>query len=140
MKTLSILLASLFCLSFCPSTEKVATNTSITSNGFYITVKDLTNRTYQKYIVESKDSVNIIFNKYFKSEMELGDIDYPISIYNGKRDFYIARVNVFVKPNGEKNFKNLKYPKVYIKPEKVKRRTQDSIFIFERNKINEPIF
>jgi len=116
MKTLSILLVSLLCLSFCPSIEKSAIEN--TSNGFYITVKDLTNRTYQKYIVESKDSVNIIFNKYFKSEIELGDVDYPISIYNGKRDFYIARVNVFVKPNGEKNFKNLKYPKVYIKAAK----------------------
>lgn len=131
MKTLFILLISISFFSFCPSTEKVATNTSTASNGFYITVKDLTNRTYQKYIVESKDSVNIIFNKYFKSEMELGEIDYPIFIYNGKRDFYIARVNVFVKPNGEKNFKNLKYPKVYVKPEKVKKRSQklpDQIF------------
>ena len=113
MKTLSILFVSLFCLSFCPSTEKPASENA--SNGFYISVKDFTDRTYHKFIIESKDSVNIIFKKYFESELDLGEVDYPISIYNGKRDFYIARVNVFVKPNGEKNFKNLKYPKVYKK-------------------------
>ena len=123
MKTLLIILTSVFCFSFCPSTEKVATNTSNASNGFYIVVKDLTNRTYQKYIVETKDSVNIIFEKYFKTEMELGDIDYPISIYNGKRDFYIARVNIFIKQNGDKNFRHLKYPNVYIKNSKSDKRS-----------------
>ena len=123
MKTLYILLISVFCFSFCPSVENAATNTNNTSNGFYITVKDLTNRTYQKYIVENRDSVNIIFNKYFNSEMELGDIDYPISIYNGKRDFYIARVNIFVKQNGKINFKNLKYPNVYIKSTRSNKRS-----------------
>jgi len=123
MKTLLILLISIFCFSFSPSTEKVAANTNNTSNGFYIFVKDLTNRTNQKYIVETKDSVNIIFNKYFKSEMELGDIDYPISIYNGKRDFYVARVNIFVKQNGDKNFRHLKYPNVYIKSSKTNKRS-----------------
>jgi len=124
MKTLFILFVSISFFSFCPSTEKETTNTSnvsTTSNGFYITVKDLTNRTYQKYIVESRDSVNIIFNNYFKSEMELGEIDYPISIYNGKRDFYIARVNVFINSNGKKNFHHLKYPNVYVNSKKSKR-------------------
>jgi len=86
-------------------------------------VKDFTNRTNQKYIVETKDSVNIIFNKCFKSEMELGNIDYPISIYNGKRDFYVARVNIFVKQNGHRNFRHLKYPDVYIKNSKSNKRS-----------------
>lgn len=124
MKTLFILLISIFCFSFCPSIEKVDTNTTNTSNGFYITVKDLTNRTNRKYIVETKDSVKVIFNRYFKTEMELGDIDYPISIYNGKRDFYIARVHVFMKPNGEKKFRHLKYPNVYIKSSNPKKRSK----------------
>lgn len=119
MKTLAILILSLFCLSFCPSTEKDVVENA--SNGFYIFVKDFTDRTNHKFIVESKDSANIIFKKFLKSELDLGDVDYPISIYNGKRDFYIARVNVFVKPNGERNFKHLKYPNVYVK--KSKRRT-----------------
>ena len=123
MKTLIIILISVFCFSFCPSNEKVAANTNNTSNGFYIVVKDLTNRTYQKYIVETKDSVNIIFEKYFKAEMELGDIDYPISIYNGKRDFYIARVNIFTKQNGDRNFRHLKYPNVYVKSSKANKRS-----------------
>ena len=69
--------------------------------------------TYHEYIIESKDSANIIFKKYFISELDLGDVEYPISIYNSQHDFYIARVNVFVKPNGKKNFKHLDYPNVY---------------------------
>jgi len=116
MKTLVILILSLLCLSFCPSTEKAVVENA--SNGFYIFVKDFTDRTNHKFIVESKDSANIIFKKFLKSELDLGDVDYPISIFNGKRDFYIARVTVFVKPNGEKNFKHLKYPNVYVKASK----------------------
>jgi hypothetical protein len=133
MKTLFILLISFFCFSFCPSTEKISTNTannSNTSNGFYISVIDLTDRTYHKYILETKDSVNIIFNHYFNSEMELGDIDYPISIYNGKRDFYVARVNIYIKPNGKKNFKHLSYPKVYVKSPKSNKRSKVPTTIF----------
>lgn len=124
MKTFLFLFVAISFFSFCPSTEKPLSNTSIasaTSNGFYITVKDLTNRTSQKYIVESRDSVNIIFNNYFNSEMELGEIDYPIFIYNGKRDFYIARVNVFIQKNGKKNFHQLKYANVYVKNNDSKR-------------------
>ena len=110
MKTLFIFLISVCCFSFCPSTE-VAINA--TSNGFYVSVKDLTDRTYHEYIVETKDSVKMIFNKYFQTELALGEVDYPISIYNGKRDFYIARVYVYQKSNGKKDFKHLNYPNVY---------------------------
>lgn len=120
MKTLFIVLISLSCLSFCPSTKE---SSVATSNGFYVSVKDLTDRSYHEYIVETKDSVNIIFSKYFQTELELGNVDYPISIYNGKRDFYIARVFVFEKANGKKDFKHLKYPDVYDKSSKSSKRT-----------------
>ena len=119
MKKLSVFLISFICFSFCPSTEEVVIGTS---NGFYISVKDYTDRTYHEYIIENKDSVKIIFNKFLKTELELGDVDYPISIYNGKRDFYIARVYVFVKSNGEKGFRNLKYPNVYDRNLKLEKR------------------
>lgn len=115
MKTFFILLISVFCLSFRPSTEKTE---SRFHDGFYIYVEDFSDRTNHKYIVESKDSVNIIFDHFFNSELELGDVDRPITIFNGKRNFYIARVNVFVKPNGEKDFRHLKYPDVYAKNSK----------------------
>lgn len=113
MKLLIVLLISVFCFSFGPTTGKVENNTH---QGFYIFVKDFTDRTYHKFVVETKDSVNIIFNHFFNSELELGDIDRPISIYNGKHNFYIARVTVLKKSNGKKNFKHLKYPNVYEKP------------------------
>jgi hypothetical protein len=112
MKTLFIFLISFSCFSFRPSTEKAEV---ASSNGFYVSVKDLTDRSYHEYIVQTKDSVNLIFSKYFKTELELGDVDYPISIYNGRRDFYIARVFVFQKSNGKMDFKHLKYPNVYDK-------------------------
>jgi hypothetical protein len=128
MKTLLILLISLSCLAFCPSTKEAAV---LSSNGFYVSVKDLTDRTYHEYIVETKDSANSIFNKYFETELELGNVDYPISIYNGKRDFYIARVFVFVKPNGKKDFRHLKYPNVYVRNSKNKRRTPVEPAIFQ---------
>lgn len=96
--------------SFCPSTEKAVSESKI---GFYIHVKDHTDRTFHKYLVNSRDSVDVIFEQFFNTELELGDIDYPLSIFNGKHDFYIARVNVHRKQNGELGFKNLKYPKVY---------------------------
>lgn len=121
MKLLSILIISIFCFSFCPSSEKIE---SSTHNGYYITVEDHTDRTFHKYLVNSKDSVNIIFNEFFNSELELGNVDRPISIYNGKRDFYIARVTLFDKPNGKKGFKHLKYPNVYENPKKANKRTQ----------------
>jgi len=117
MKFLFFLLIACFFLSFRPSTEKLESNARI---GFYIFVKDHTDRTYHKFIVESKDSVNTIFEQFFESELDLGDIDRPISIYNGKRDFYIARVTVFESPNGKKSFKNLKYEKVYVKRAKLR--------------------
>lgn len=110
MKLLSVLLVAVFCFSFRPSTENVVKNAG---NGFYISVEDFTDHTNHKYIVETKDSVNTIFNSFFNSELELGDVDRPISIYNGKLSFYIARVNVFEKPNGKKNFRHLRYPSVY---------------------------
>lgn len=118
---LFVLIVALFCLSFRPSTEK-AINSS--RNGFYIFVEDFTDRTNHKYIVETKDSVNSIFNSFFNSELELGDVDRPISIYNGKRNFYIARVTVFEQPNGKKNFRHLKYPNVYTKRSAVNKRSK----------------
>jgi len=131
MKLLVALLISVFCFSFRPSVEETEKNTkdktenstaeaveNVNSNGFYIYVEDFTDRTNHKYIVETKDSVQTIFNYFFESELELGNVDRPITIYNGKRNFYIARVNVYIKPNGEKDFKRLKYPSPYIKPAK----------------------
>jgi len=117
MKLFVVLLVSVFCFSFRPTAEKVESNSH---SGFYIHVEDFTDRTNHKYIVESKDSVNSIFNSFFNSELELGNVDRPITIYNGKRNFYIARVNVFEDSNGKKNFKHLKYPNVFIKRSKVK--------------------
>jgi hypothetical protein len=127
MKTLFIFLISITCFSFCPSTEEAI---NATSNGFYVSVKDLTDRTYHEYIVETKDSVKMIFNKYFQTELALGEVDYPISIYNGKRDFYIARVYVYEKSNGKKSFKHLNYPNVYDKDSKLKRRALKDTYYF----------
>lgn len=62
MKTPFVMLISVFCFSFCPTLEKVE---SVTSSGFYIYVEDFTDRTSLKYIVETKDSVNHIFNTFF---------------------------------------------------------------------------
>lgn len=112
MRLFIILLVSVFCFSFRPSTE---TSASSTSNGYYIFVEDFTDRTNHKYIVHSRDSVDVIFNQFFDSELELGTVDRPLTIYNGKRDFYVARVNVFQKPNGELGFKHLKYSNPYVK-------------------------
>ncbi|MFY9154280.1 MAG: hypothetical protein WAO52_19825 [Prolixibacteraceae bacterium] len=121
MKLLSILIIGIFCFSFRPTSEKIVANTH---NGYYITVEDHTNRTFHKYLVNSKDSVNIIFNEFFNSELELGNVDRPISIFNGKRDFYIARVTLYDKPNGKKGFKHLKYPNVYENPKNANKRSQ----------------
>ncbi len=128
MKTLYVLLISVFCLSFCPTSIKVEKNSNSglakveksSNSGFYIFVEDFTDRTSHKYIVETKDSVQNIFNSYFNSELELGNVDRPITIYNGKRNFYIARVTVFEDSNGKKKFRHLKYPKVYAKRPRLK--------------------
>ena len=117
MKLLRILLISVFCLSFCPSTEKVNNNSR---SGFFISVEDFTNRTYREYIVDSKDSVDIIFSKFFNSELQLGVVNNPITIYNRKHNFYVARVIVYETPNGKKKFKNLKYSDVFIKRSKLR--------------------
>jgi len=84
------------------------------SNGFYVFVKDFTERSKHSYIVESRDSVDIIFKLFFQSELELGDVNRPLTIYNGEHDFYVARVSVFHKSNGKLSFNNLKYPKIKI--------------------------
>jgi hypothetical protein len=110
MRLLCVLVVLFFCFSFCPDSEKVAKYTS----GFYVFVEDLSHRTNHKYIVESKDSVDSIFKYFFESELELGDIQKPISIYNGDLNFYIARVNVYVRPNGKKSFRHLKYPNLKV--------------------------
>ncbi|MGQ8337340.1 hypothetical protein ACUNWD_12385 [Sunxiuqinia sp. A32] len=121
MKIIVVLVIAVFFFSFCPTAEKLE---STTHNGFLITIEDHTTRTFHKYLVESKDSVNIIFNEFFNSELELGVVDRPMSIDNGKHEFFIARVNLFTKPNGKKSFKNLKYPPIYIKSKDRKQREQ----------------
>ncbi len=121
MRAIVVLVLAAFCFSFCPSTEDTESGAS---EGYYILVQDYTNRTFHKYIVESRDSVDIIFNTFFDAELALGKVDRPISINNGKRDFYIARVVVFEKPGGRKSFKNLKYPPVYANPKKENRRSK----------------
>ena len=108
MKFIFLLLISIICLSFRPSAERSSKDAR---SGFYIFVEDFNNHSYNKYIVESRDSVNTIFEKYFFSELELGDIQNPIFISNVNQSFYIARVNVFENANGKKTFRHLKYPK-----------------------------
>jgi hypothetical protein len=110
MKTLLVLIVALFCFSFRPNSEKEEYNPKA---GYYIVIEDHTNNTNHKFLVESKDSVDIIFGRFFDSELSLGNVDYPISIYNMKHDFYIERVALFEAKNGETKFKHLKYPAVY---------------------------
>ena len=117
MKLLFILLAAIFCFAFRPTTVKEVSNAR---PGFYIFVEDFTDRTNHKYIVETKDSVNNIFNYFFETELELGAVDRPITIFNGKLNFYIARVTVFEGTNGKKNFRHLKYPNVYNRRSKLR--------------------
>jgi hypothetical protein len=117
MKMLCLIFISLLCFSFRPSVGKTE---SSAHNGFYIFVEDFSDRTNHKYIVDTKDSVNNIFNYFFESEFELGDIDRPVSIYNGKLNFYIAKVNIYIDSKGKKNFKHLKYPDVYNRRSKLK--------------------
>lgn len=120
MKLFVVILVAVFCFSFRPSAER---EVNVAHTGFYITVEDHVNRINHKYIVETKDSVNQIFQSFFNSELELGEVDRPISIFNGKRDFYIARVNIYVKPNGKRDFKHLKYANVYVNPKKLTKRS-----------------
>jgi len=117
MRILFVLLIAMCLMSFRPSAGKLE---STTRPGFYIYVQDHTDRSFHKFIVESKDSVDTIFERFFDSELDLGEVDRPITIYNGKRDFYIARVTVFETPDGKKKFKNLKYSSVYVKRAKLK--------------------
>jgi len=121
MKTFLIFLCAFSSLSFCPVTEK---DDNKSHSGFYIVVSDHTDRTNHKYIVEEKDSLKNIVRTFLNSELELGDIDRPISIYNGKQDVYIARVTVIEKPNGKKDFRHLKYPPVYTNPSKTNKRSK----------------
>jgi len=118
MKLLNLLIASIICFSFSPSLKKTESSSVI---GFYIFVDDYTDRTKHKYIVENKDSVTAIFDQFFHSELNLGEVDWPITIYNGKHNFYVARVNVYRKANGKRTFRHLEYSKVYIKPSANKR-------------------
>ena len=120
MKIFSFLIICFLFFGFSPSSDKSVTNNS---NGFYVSVVDFTNNSSRKFIFENKDSVNFVFNKYFRGELDLGEIDYPISIFNGKRDFYVARVNVYLKSNGKMSFKHLKYPNVYDKTTKKDKRS-----------------
>ena len=128
MKNLCFLLISFFCISFCPETEEIEINSH---DGFYIHIQDFTDRTDHSYILETTDSVNTIFNLFFNTELELGDIDRPITIYNGKFDFYVARVTVFEKSNGKKAFRHLKYPNVYNNRSKINNRSRLKTQIFE---------
>lgn len=107
MRSLLFTLVVLCLYSFRPSMEKAETTYR---NGFYITISDHENKSYKKYIIESKDSVNNLFNQYFNNELELGEVEKPISIFNGDLSFYIARVSVYQKANGKTNFKHFKYP------------------------------
>jgi len=113
MKIRIVLLIALFCVSFRPSVQK-ATAISSASNGYYILVDDFTDRTKHSYIVQSRDSVDVIFKLFFESELELGDVNRPITIFNGEHDFYVARVNVFQKSDGKLSFHHLKYPKIKV--------------------------
>ena len=115
MKTLLVLIVALFFFSFCPTSE---TKESDNDSGYYILVQDYTDRTNHKYLVASKDSADKIFDHFFASELELGTVNYPISIDNGKRSFFIARVTFFESKNGKTKFKHLKYPKIYHKRKK----------------------
>jgi hypothetical protein len=122
MKSILFIVISLFCLSFTKTEEKKEINSaSDNKSGYYILVEDYTDRTNHKYLVESKDSVDVIFNNFFESQLALGKINYPISIDNGQTSFFVARVKLFESRNGKTKFKHLKYPKIYNK-----RKQEDS--------------
>ncbi len=113
---LPLLLIFILIFSICNAAGKVIKSPR---PGFYISVEDFTDRSNHEFIVDSKDSVNIIFEQFFSSELALGKVDRPITIFNGKRNFYIARVTISEKPNGELSFRHLKYPNVYEKRAKL---------------------
>ncbi|WP_321288221.1 hypothetical protein [uncultured Sunxiuqinia sp.] len=116
MKSILVIAISLFCLSFTKTEgNEEANDASDHKNGYYILVEDYTDRTNHKYLVESKDSVDVIFNNFFESQLALGKINYPISIDNGQTSFFVARVKLFESRNGKTKFKHLKYPKIYNK-------------------------
>jgi hypothetical protein len=112
MKICLLLLIVIFCSSFRPTVQKATVASETASNGFYVFVNDFTERTKHSYIVESRDSVDLIFKFFFESELDLGDVNRPLTIYNGEHDFYVARVNVVHKSNGKLGFNNLKYPRI----------------------------
>lgn len=114
MKNLLILVVSLFCFSFRPDPPIENPADGIRS-GYYVFVEDYTDRSYHKYLVESKDSVDKIFNQFLGSELRLGKVVNPINIFNRTHNFYVAPVNIYQTANGKRRFKNLKYPKVYAK-------------------------
>ena len=122
MKICLLLVTFIICSSFRPTVQKAA-SAEVVSSGFYVFVNDFTERTKHSYIIESRDSVDVIFKLFFRSELELGDVDRPLTIYNGEHDFYVARVSVIHKSNGKLGFNNLKYPKLKI----VKRNKLDPV-------------
>lgn len=121
MKTCMLLIAALFGLSFCYTSGK---DEPAPRSGYYIFVEDYTDHTNHRFLVESKDSVDKIFDLFFASELSLGTVDHPISIYNLKHNFYIERVELIDAKNGKVRFKHLKYPAVF------KRRTPRGTSVF----------
>lgn len=109
MKTLILLMISILLSGFCPFKKEAVKQTR---PGFYVYVENYREGEIEKFIVESKDSLNMIFNSYLDMELELGEVKRPISIYNGNVNFYVARVNVFENPNGKTKFKHLQYPRI----------------------------
>jgi len=109
MKTLLAVIVSLWSYSFAFAAEK---EESKTKSGYYIVVEDYTDQSSSTYLVESKDSADVIFDHFFESELVLGKVNYPISIDNGKQNFFIARIELFESKNGKMKFKHLKYPKI----------------------------
>ena len=112
MRTLLLFAVLVFCFSLSYAAKK---DEPAAKSGYYILVEDYTDRSNHTYLLESKDSVDVIFDQFFKTELELGNINYPITIDNGKQSFFVARVELFESKNGKTHFKHLKYPKIYNK-------------------------
>ena len=121
MKTLSILIVALFCFSFVSPPEKENPEATNTKSGYYIFVEDYVEHANYKYLVESKDSVNKIFDHFFASELALGKVNRPMSIYNLKSSFYIEPVQLFESKNGKTKFRHMKFTTNFTK----KRKQQD---------------
>ena len=109
MKILILLMIFIITSAFCPFKKEAVKQTR---PGFYVYVENYSEGAINKFIVESKDSLNMIFNSYLDMELELGEVQRPLSIYNGNVNFYVARVNVFENPNGKTKFKHLQYPRI----------------------------